>query len=108
VDRILREGDEVGGFLVLETPGHSAGHLAFWRASDRALVLGDVLNNMNLFTTWPGLREPPARYTPDPSLNRASARRLAELKPALVCFGHGPPLRDPSAFVRFVDGLSRA
>lgn len=107
VARILREGDEIGGFTVLEVPGHSAGHLAFWRPSDRALVLGDVLNNMNLFTTRPGLREPPRVFTPDPARNRVSARKLGALEPALVCFGHGPPLRDTGAFVRFVESLPR-
>src|SRR5436853_3287549 len=47
VDRALHEGDEVAGFQVLEVPGHSAGHLAYWRESDRTLILGDVLNNVN-------------------------------------------------------------
>jgi glyoxylase-like metal-dependent hydrolase (beta-lactamase superfamily II) len=102
VDRRLREGDDVGGFTVLEVPGHSAGHVAYWRESDRALVLGDVLNNMNLMTGIPGLHEPPAAFTPDPARNRESARRLAALEPALVCFGHGPPLRDTRRFVDFV------
>lgn len=105
VERPLREGDEVGGFAVLEVPGHSAGHLAFWRESDRALILGDVLNNMNLRTGIPGLHEPPVSFTPDPARNRRSARRLAGLEPALACFGHGPPLRDPRRFVDFVAGL---
>ena len=31
VARRLREGDEVGGFTVLETPGHCAGHVSYWR-----------------------------------------------------------------------------
>lgn len=106
VDRALNEGDEVAGFTVLEVPGHSAGHLAFWRERDRALVLGDVLNNMDLRTAIPGLHEPPASFTPDPVRNRESARRLAELRPALACFGHGPPLRDPGRFLDFVSGLS--
>jgi glyoxylase-like metal-dependent hydrolase (beta-lactamase superfamily II) len=43
VDRVLREGDEVGGFTVIEPPGHAPGHISFWRESDRTLVLGDVL-----------------------------------------------------------------
>src|SRR5262245_12030512 len=38
VARRLREGDEVGGFVVLDTPGHSAGHISFWREADRVLV----------------------------------------------------------------------
>ena len=106
VDRALSEGDEVAGFTVLEVPGHSAGHIAFWRERDRALVLGDVLNNMNLRTGMPGLHEPPEAFTPDPQRNRQSARRLAELRPALACFGHGPPLRDPGRLADFVASLT--
>jgi hydroxyacylglutathione hydrolase len=106
VDRPLREGDEVAGFTVLEVPGHSLGHVAYWRESDRALVLGDVMNNMHLVTGVPGLHEPPEAFTPDPARNRASARRLAALEPALICFGHGPPLRDTGRFVDFVSALS--
>jgi glyoxylase-like metal-dependent hydrolase (beta-lactamase superfamily II) len=105
VDRALREGDDVAGFQVLEVPGHSAGHVAFWRESDRALVLGDVLNGMHLLTGITGLHEPPSIFTPDPVRNRESARRLAALEPALVCFGHGPPLRNAEKFVAFVQAL---
>jgi hydroxyacylglutathione hydrolase len=105
VDRRLREGDEVGGFQVLDVPGHSIGHVAFWRESDRALVLGDVFNNMNVFTGIPGLHEPPRIFTPDPARNRESARRLAALEPALVCFGHGAPLRDTRKLVEFANAL---
>ena len=106
VARSLREGDVVGpGFVVLETPGHSPGHVSYWRESDRTLVCGDVVFNMNIVTTARGLREPPAMFTPDPARNRDSARRLAALEPELVLFGHGPPLRDPSILKEFVDAL---
>lgn len=106
VSRALVEGDEVAGFTVLETPGHSRGHVAYWRESDRVLILGDVLNNMNLMTGRTGLQEPPAIFTPDPARNRVSARRLAALRPSLVCFGHGPPLRGQAdALEAFVEGL---
>jgi hydroxyacylglutathione hydrolase len=106
VARSLREGDDIGhGFTVLETPGHSDGHVAFWRESDRTLVVGDVLFNMSLLTTVPGLRQPPTVLTRDPPRNRDSARRLAALEPELALFGHGPPLRDPGALKAFVAGL---
>jgi hydroxyacylglutathione hydrolase len=105
VDRQLREGDEVGGFTVLEVPGHSAGHVAYWRESDRVLVLGDVLNNMDVTTGRRGLHEPKPYFTPDPARNRESVRRLSALEPALACFGHGPPLRDPQALADFADKL---
>jgi glyoxylase-like metal-dependent hydrolase (beta-lactamase superfamily II) len=105
VARALVEGDEVAGFTVLESPGHSPGQVAYWRESDRVLILGDVLNNMNLLTAVPGLRQPPDIFTPDPARNRRSARRLAELRPQLTCFGHGPPLRDPGKLAEFIARL---
>ena len=106
VSRRLREGDDVAGFRVIDTPGHSAGQIALWRAEDRTLILGDVLFNMSMLTGLPGLHEPPALFTIDPARNRDSARKLAALEPALVCFGHGPPLRDTKRFVTFVAGLA--
>jgi len=96
VDRRLHEGDEVAGFRVLDTPGHSAGHVSFWRESDRTLICGDVFVNMDTITGLPGLGAPKDFFTPDPARNRESMRRLAELEPELVCFGHGRPLRDPA------------
>jgi hydroxyacylglutathione hydrolase len=95
VARRLREGDAVGaGFSVLDVPGHSPGHIALWREADRTLVAGDVFFNL------PRLGPPPRFLTVDPDANRAAMRRLADLRPALVLFGHGPPLRDPDALAR--------
>jgi glyoxylase-like metal-dependent hydrolase (beta-lactamase superfamily II) len=105
VARRLREGDDVAGFTVLDVPGHSAGHVAFWRESDRALICGDVFTNIDTLTGLPGLHEPKWFFTPDPARNRQSMRRLAELEPALVCFGHGRPLRDPVKLRQFTDRL---
>ncbi len=105
VARCLSEGDEVGGFTVLETPGHTAGHLAFWRASDRALVLGDVLFNRNPVTLRHGLCEPFSVVTWDSGRNRASAKKLASLEPEIICFGHGRPLFDGAQLCEFVAGL---
>ena len=105
VDRQLHEGDEIAGFKVLDVPGHSAGHVAFWRESDGVLILGDVLNNMDVITGLPGLHDPKPYLTPDPAENRCSAKRLGTLEPKLVLFGHGPPLRDTRKFVDYVEKL---
>jgi glyoxylase-like metal-dependent hydrolase (beta-lactamase superfamily II) len=96
VARRLREGDRVAGFEVLDTPGHSLGHISLWRESDRTLICGDVFTNIDTLTGLPGLHEPKSFFTPDPVRNRESMRRLAALEPELVCFGHGRPLRDPA------------
>ena len=79
--------------------------MAFWRESDRVLVLGDVLNNMDVVTGRRGLREPKWFFTEDPERNRESIRRVAALGPDLVCFGHGPPLRAAAALALFAAGL---
>lgn len=95
VVRELREGDLIGpGFVVLDVPGHSPGHVAFWRESDGVLIAGDVFFNMNPLTTVPGLRQPLKAPTSDPALNRRSMCRIAELEPSVVGFGHGPVVRD--------------
>jgi glyoxylase-like metal-dependent hydrolase (beta-lactamase superfamily II) len=98
VARRLREGDVVAGFVVLDAPGHSPGHIALWREEDRTLIAGDVFFNL------PRLGAPPDFLTVDPERNRASMRRLAELRPALALFGHGPPLRDPQRLSRVAAG----
>ncbi len=70
------------------------------RAADRVLVLGDVLANFSPPAGLGGLCEPPLLFSTDPAENRRSARRVADLEPALVCFGHGPPLEQHIAFRR--------
>jgi len=53
-----------------------------------------------VFFNFPRLGAPPRLLTVDPVRNRESMRRLAALRPALVLFGHGPPLRDPGRLAR--------
>ncbi len=105
VDRVLKEGDDVAGFTVIDVPGHSAGHVAFWRESDGVLVAGDVVNNMNIWTGIPGLHEPKPYLTPDPVENRRSIRKIAALRPKLTLVGHGPPLRSPERLAAFAAAL---
>jgi glyoxylase-like metal-dependent hydrolase (beta-lactamase superfamily II) len=102
----LREGDRVGTFTAIETPGHTPGHLSFWREADRALVLGDVLFNLHPLTLKRGLRPPFRMATVDPAMNRESARKVAELEPEVICFGHGAPLYDTQIFLEYISNLA--
>jgi hydroxyacylglutathione hydrolase len=104
VSRSLEEGDLVGGFAVLEVPGHSPGALAFWRRRDRVLVCGDVVANFGLHPSRPRLVLAPAALSSDYQQNRRSAARLAQLRPWLACFGHGFAVTDPG---RFADAVHR-
>lgn len=105
VDRVLTEGDEVAGFRVIHAPGHAPGEVIYFRDSDRVAIAGDVINNMNLMTGLPGLHELPAKFTLNVEENRRSIRKLLELRPSLICVGHGPPVRDLEKFERWVGKL---
>jgi hydroxyacylglutathione hydrolase len=105
VERVLEEGDEVAGFRVVHAPGHSRGHVLFFREGDRVVICGDVIRNMSYATGLPGIKEPPPLFTYDMEENRRSIRRLAELNPSLILPGHGPAVTDMGAFERFVAQL---
>lgn len=105
VDRALSEGDEVAGFTVYETPGHSLGHVIYHRERDGVAIVGDVIDGLNIYTGIPGLNRPPDAVNERPELVSDAIRRLAELRPRVVCFGHGPVLRDPERLQRFAAAL---
>lgn len=105
VTRTLKEGDMVGSFKVIETPGHSSGHISFFRERDGVLIVGDTLVNMNLLTTLKGLHEPPALFTTNREQNIESILKLFSLNPSILCFGHGPALYDKGEFREFVNRL---
>jgi glyoxylase-like metal-dependent hydrolase (beta-lactamase superfamily II) len=91
---LLREGDEVDGWRVLELPGHADGHICLER--DGVLVAGDHL--LGAITPTVGLY-PDSR--PDPLADyQASLERTIELAPRLALPGHGAPVADPSARAR--------
>jgi hydroxyacylglutathione hydrolase len=105
VTRALHAGDDIDGFEVLETPGHARGHISLWRETDRVLIIGDVLTSMNVVTARAGLHEPLGIFTLDANRNREHIQHLAKLEPRLTLFGHGQPLRDPEAILRFAASL---
>ena len=106
VDRVLHDGDMVGDFRVVHTPGHTPGHVIYFRDADRLAIAGDIVSNLNPYTRSVRLAEPPERFSTDPQENRRSLRTLIQLDPAVVCFGHGPPLRDPFKLEEFARKLN--
>jgi glyoxylase-like metal-dependent hydrolase (beta-lactamase superfamily II) len=91
---LLYEGSELGGWQVLELPGHADGHLGFFR--DGVLIGGDHL--LRAISPAVGLY-PESR--PDPLGDYlASLERTIELAPRVVYPGHGEPLHDAPARAR--------
>ncbi len=94
VDRVLRGDEEIAGFRVVPTPGHTSGHVVYFRESDGVVISGDVVTTMNLLTTARGVREPPGFFCVDAAENRRSIRKLHALRPRVLLPGHGPPCDD--------------
>jgi glyoxylase-like metal-dependent hydrolase (beta-lactamase superfamily II) len=97
------------GWRWLPTPGHSPGHVSFYRDSDRTLIVGDAFVTTRQESLYAAvvkpveIHGPPAYFTPDWASARWSVQSLATLNPRVAATGHGLPVR--GKFLR--DGLSR-
>ena len=85
----------------IHTPGHTPGHVSFWRGRDQALIAGDAFLTTNqesltsIFLQTPEMHGPPQPFTPDWIGAADSVRRLRELRAELVVCGHGRAMRGP-------------
>lgn len=83
----------------IHTPGHTPGHVSFWRDDDRTIIAGDAFITTKqesayaVATQRPELHGPPMYFTSDWDSARDSVRRLAALQPNLAITGHGRPLQ---------------
>lgn len=83
----------------IHTPGHTPGHVSFFREKDRTLIAGDAFVTVNqesliaVIRQTPEIHRPPAYFTPNWRLARQSVRELADLAPQIVATGHGVPMR---------------
>ena len=86
------------GWRWLHTPGHTAGHVSFFRDSDRTLIVGDAFCTTKqesffaVATQRPELHGPPMYYTTDWAAARASVEQLAALEPHFIVPSHGQPM----------------
>lgn len=88
-DRTIQDGDVLpvwGGLHAVAAPGHAPGHMAYWQPERRILFCGDAIFRM------PRLRLPYSFLTVNMAENKRTIRKLIELDPEIVCFGHGKPL----------------
>jgi len=85
-------------WLCISTPGHTTGHVSFFRPADRVLISGDALVTAkidtlhNLLLRREGLSGPPWYTTWNREAAHTSIAALARLRPRVVAGGHGTPM----------------
>lgn len=86
------------GWRWIHTPGHTEGHVAFFRAVDRLLIAGDAFTTVRqesalaVLSQRPEIHGPPMYFTTDWEAAERSVQRLRALKPAVAVTGHGVPM----------------
>jgi len=82
------DGDSVaGGLEIIETPGHTPGHICVLDPVAGILVAGDALTGANGEVAGPS-----PDFTPDMELANASVAKLGSFDYEVALFGHGEPV----------------
>ena len=96
--RTIAPGERVGSLEVVDCPGHTPGHVAFFDTRDGALIAGDAFQTRGGIAVSGTVRllfPFPAMGTWHKPTALASARALRALTPARLTVGHGVALADP-------------
>ncbi|WP_246056183.1 MBL fold metallo-hydrolase [Alteribacter natronophilus] len=97
--RPLPDNGEVPGlgeFRWIHTPGHSEGHVSFYREKDGLLLAGDAFVTVRQDSLYEVLIQhkkisgPPRYFTTDWQKAQMSVEALRDLGPSVVITGHGP------------------
>ena len=85
--RPVEDGDRIGGFRALHTPGHNPGHTVYLHPETGTAMLGDLVWN-----TSRGFVTPPWIDSYDTDRLAESVARMAGERFGAACMGHGKPL----------------
>ena len=86
---------ELADWEWIHTPGHSPGHVSFYRKSDSLLISGDAFITVrqdslyNVLNQEEEINGPPRYLTTDWKLAYESVNTLEALRPQIVVPGHG-------------------
>ncbi|MEA1902385.1 MAG: MBL fold metallo-hydrolase [Actinomycetota bacterium] len=81
------DGDSVFDLDIIETPGHTPGHISVLDAAGGVLVAGDAMNGADGTVTGAN-----PSFSENMDLANASVQKLASFDYEVVLFGHGDPV----------------
>jgi glyoxylase-like metal-dependent hydrolase (beta-lactamase superfamily II) len=84
---LVKEGDIIGGYQVIHTPGHSPGSICLYNPDKRVLFVGDNLQYVN-----GKLRSPGERLILEPEEYEASMKKLLDFDFETILTGHTAPV----------------
>lgn len=86
---MVGDGDAVFDLEIIETPGHTPGHVSVLDSAGGILIAGDALNGAD-----GGVAGPDPDFSEDMGLANASVAKLAEFDYEVALFGHGDPVNE--------------
>lgn len=86
---MVGDGDAVFDLEIIETPGHTPGHISVLDPAGGVLITGDALNGADGRVAGPN-----PDFSEDMDLANASVAKLAEFDYEVALFGHGDPVTE--------------
>lgn len=87
-DMVLIDGDKIGDYAVIHTPGHTPGSICLYNPVNKVLFAGD-----NMSYSKGVLNSPSERLIPDPKNYKKSIEILGKLDVGTILPGHGGPVK---------------
>ena len=115
VEALPADGSVPGlpGWRWVHTPGHTFGHVSFFRQHDKILVAGDAFTTVFAESGLATIRQkqevhgPPAYFTPDWDAARESVQLLNRMEPEVAATGHGIPMHGEALRHQLADFAAR-
>lgn len=82
-DILLEENDEIGGYRVIHTPGHTPGSICLYNENNKTIFVGDNLTNKG-----EKIEGPPSIFTLDMEKANESIKKLQNLDIEAILTGH--------------------
>ncbi|MFT7624394.1 MAG: glyoxylase-like metal-dependent hydrolase (beta-lactamase superfamily II) [Myxococcota bacterium] len=95
VDRLVEDGEQLGPWTAVFTPGHAPGHLCLWHRTQRLLIAGDMIASIGTIVVEP--------VDGDMAHYLASLKRMRQLDPRALYPAHGRMVDTP---IQRIDGYT--